>query len=193
MSLLSKIQATKGKLKPTNTIITTLDGKKISNNGEVLTTGGHGFIVDTKPDKIPAEILDGLYLGSQDCVDLDVLESYQITNVFSVGINVDLSLPSNIKREFFECLDLPETNISEILTKICPMIDSILKNNEKVLVHCNAGVSRSSTIIIGYLILYKNMNFNDAILRVKTKRECIRPNDGFMRQLKDLEKKKIYK
>lgn len=189
MSLLSQIQTTKGRLRPTNTIIRTLDGKRMTNDGEILATGEHGFVVDTKPDKIPCEVLDGLFLGSQDCVDLSVLKDHQIINVLSIGINVDIHLPLQINRKFIDCLDLPETNIKSILSEACSFIDQILQNHEKVLVHCNAGVSRSSTVIIGYLILHKNMNFEEAYKLVKTKRECIRPNDGFMRQLKELENK----
>lgn len=189
MSLLSGIQTIKGRLKPTNTVITTLDGKRMTDDGTIITTGGHGFVVDTKPDAIPCEILnEELFLGSQDCVDLNILKAYNITSVLSVGIDVDVHLP-DINRKFIECLDLPETNIEAMLTETSTYIEKALLNQEKVLVHCNAGVSRSSTVIIGYLILHKKMSFDDAFKLVKSKRECIRPNDGFMRQLKDLANK----
>uniref|UniRef100_A0A336LWW1 CSON015638 protein n=1 Tax=Culicoides sonorensis TaxID=179676 RepID=A0A336LWW1_CULSO len=183
MSLLLSIQAMKEKLKSTNTIITTIDGKKINDNGEIISTSAHGYVVDTKPDKIPASIIEGLFLGSQDCVDITVLTVHHITNILSIGVEVDINFPRSIKRKFIECLDLPTTIIHDILNEACSFIDQVLKKGQKLLVHCNAGVSRSSTIIIGYLILYKNMNFCDAYSLVKSKRECIRPNDGFMKQL----------
>lgn len=188
MSLLAKIQATKNLLKPTNTITTTIDGRKIGSDGSVISSGGTGFVIDTKPDRQPVEVIDRLLLGSQDCVDLEVLEEHKITHILSVGITVDIVLPKMIQTKFIECLDLPETNLTSILIEASQHIDTILAANQdnKILVHCNAGVSRSSSIVIGYLILSKKLNFNEAYGKVKEKRECIRPNDGFMRQLKSI-------
>lgn len=186
MSLLSNILTTKRKLKPTKTIITTLDGKSMTADGQILATKGLGFVLDNKPDNVPCEILNGLFLGSQDCVDLSILEDQHINNILSIGIKVQISNPLAINQKFVECLDLPETDIKKVMGETCAFIDQILQKKEKILVHCNAGISRSSTIIIGYLILNKNMSFEDAYNLVKLRRECIRPNDGFLRQLKDL-------
>lgn len=52
-----------------------------------------------------------------------------------------------------------------------------------VLVHCNAGVSRSSSIVIGYLMLREELSFHDAYSQVKLARPSIRPNPGFYQQL----------
>lgn len=186
MSLLSNILTTKRKLKATKTIITTLDGKSMTADGEILATKGLGFVLDNKPDNVPCEILDGLFLGSQDCVDSSILEDKHINNILSIGIKVQISNPLAINQKFVECLDLPETDIKKVMGETCAFIDQILQKEEKILVHCNAGISRSSTIIIGYLILNKNMSFEDAYKFVKLRRECIRPNDGFLKQLKDL-------
>ena len=41
------------------------------------------------------------------------------------------------------------------------------------------GVSRSTTIVIAYLI-GKGMNFNEAFETVKKARPCTSPNEGFM-------------
>lgn len=189
MSLLSNILLTKKRLKPTKTIITTIDGKSMTKDGKILTTGGNGFVLDNKPDNIPCQILDGLFLGSQDCVDLIVLESRHINNILSIGVDVPIDLPLEFNVKFIGCLDLPETDINVVMNEACVFIHQILQKKRKVLVNCNAGVSRSSAIIIGYLILHKNMNFDEAYKFVKLKRECIRPNDGFIRQLKELQNK----
>jgi len=55
-----------------------------------------------------------------------------------------------------------------------------------VLVHCMAGISRSSTIVIAYLIVRRGWSFEKAYEHVRTARPTIRPNDGFMQQLKEL-------
>ena len=67
------------------------------------------------------------------------------------------------------------------------LIDSHLINNKKVIVNCFAGVSRSATIVISY-IMYKNkLSVQEAIEFVKTKRSIINPNYGFVCQLYNLQ------
>jgi atypical dual specificity phosphatase len=63
-----------------------------------------------------------------------------------------------------------------------------IENNGNVLIHCNAGVSRSSTLAIAYIMKYENKRFQDAFNQVKSVRPSIRPNDGFERQLREYDK-----
>ncbi len=64
-------------------------------------------------------------------------------------------------------------------------------NNSKVLVHCQAGISRSPTIVIAYLMKKLNISMDDAYNRVREKRSIIAPNLIFMSQLMDFEAKYI--
>lgn len=52
-----------------------------------------------------------------------------------------------------------------------------------VLLHCNAGVSRSASIAIAYLMAKEKIPFEDAFNRVRSARPSIRPNAGFLVQL----------
>ena len=54
-----------------------------------------------------------------------------------------------------------------------------------VFVHCNAGVSRAATVVIAYYMKTQRVDWRTAYQHVKTVRSCIRPNDGFMKQLKE--------
>lgn len=188
MSLLDAIRAKKSLLNSTNTVLTTADGRRFiqSKNQTTEIASSHGFVVDTKPDNVPAKIIDHIYLGSQDCCDLDVLTAYNISSVLSVGIEPPCKF-SNVNYKFVSCLDLPETDITDVLVKDCvPFIENCVNCNSNVLVHCNAGVSRSATIVIGYLILVKHFTYDVAYSVVKIARCCIRPNKGFEEQLKRL-------
>jgi len=60
-------------------------------------------------------------------------------------------------------------------------------NEGAVLVHCRQGVSRSSSIVIAYLIISKNMTLQKSFELVKSKRSIICPNSGFIAQLQYLE------
>ena len=80
--------------------------------------------------------------------------------------------------------DVSSRNIIKYFGECLNFIDG----NEKVLVHCMAGVSRSATIVIVYIMWKKKMKFDDALNFVKNKRPIVDPNDGFVEQLKLFEK-----
>lgn len=63
-------------------------------------------------------------------------------------------------------------------------------NNSKgnVLIHCHAGVSRSATIVVSYLMKHKGMTFEEARNFAKSKRRCVCPNPGFVKQLQDYQR-----
>lgn len=50
--------------------------------------------------------------------------------------------------------------------------------------HCYAGVSRSVTIVVAYLMRYWGWGVKVAIAFVQAKRIVAKPNDGFMEQLR---------
>ena len=51
-----------------------------------------------------------------------------------------------------------------------------------------AGVSRSSSCVIAYLMKEKGMSLYEALNFTKSKRFIVEPNFGFMRQLQEYEK-----
>lgn len=67
--------------------------------------------------------------------------------------------------------------------------DEAKKNNSKVLVHCQAGVSRSPTIVIAYLMRQFGISMNDAYNKVLQMRPIIAPNIAYYSQLMDFDAK----
>lgn len=201
MSFLDELKLKKRNLNKVDTVITQVDGRKFiettttTNSGEQRTVtvstkpAQYGYVVDLKPDNIPVKIFNSIYLGSQDCCcDLKTLIDHNITSVLSVGIDAPIKF-NDITYKFVQCLDLPETNLIDdgLLTECVDfLIDATKKQYNNVLVHCNAGVSRSASIVIGYLILVEHFTYLDAYQIVKRARNCIQPNSGFERQLKSL-------
>lgn len=57
----------------------------------------------------------------------------------------------------------------------------------KVLVHGNAGISRSAALVIAYLMETFGVKYRDAFSHVQERRFCINPNVGFVHQLQEYE------
>ena len=181
----------KNQLKTTETKITTIDGiTYIEKEGkkEQCKERSNGYVIDTSPDKIAVEIIDHLYLGSQDAVsDKEYLQSLSMKHILCVAPMIPSLFPNDFDYKIVELLDIPSFDIKNHIHHCLEYIDECLKRNENVICHCNAGVSRSPTVIIAYLIEYKKMSFKNAFELVKQKRSSIRPNDGFLLYLKNLD------
>jgi len=65
--------------------------------------------------------------------------------------------------------------------------ERVREGQGKVLVHCEAGISRSATICIAYLMCYKRWTLEFAYDFVKSRRNLIAPNLNFMQQLHQFE------
>lgn len=83
--------------------------------------------------------------------------------------------------------DVPTENISQYFYPAAEFIEKAVSQEGRVFVHCRAGVSRSATLVIAYLMIKKNKLAYDAIRSVKLIRDIINPNDGFLRQLAELD------
>ena len=87
-----------------------------------------------------------------------------------------------------DALDIPEYHISKHFVECFKFINRNIKKNKNVLVHCHAGISRSSTIIIMYLMVKYKITLDKAYEYVKSKRPIIKPNRGFSTELQRLNK-----
>lgn len=61
--------------------------------------------------------------------------------------------------------------------------DEAINNRSAVLVHCLAGVSRSVTVTLAYLMHSRAINFEEAFALVRLRKPDISPNFHFLRQL----------
>jgi protein-tyrosine phosphatase len=55
------------------------------------------------------------------------------------------------------------------------------RKSTNVLVHCYAGISRSTTIVLAYLIYKYKWTLAEALRTVSSIRKIVCPNPGFMR------------
>ncbi|GIY55186.1 dual specificity protein phosphatase 10 [Caerostris extrusa] len=134
-------------------------------------------------------ILPFLYVGNaKDAEDTCGLKELGIEYV----LNVTSHVPGYGEDQDFTFLRLPaadshQQNIKQYFSKAFAFIDEARQRNSAVLVHCQAGISRSATIAIGYLMYHTNLSSMEAYQMVKSKRPIISPNLHFMGQLLELE------
>uniref|UniRef100_A0A3Q0SJH0 Dual specificity protein phosphatase n=1 Tax=Amphilophus citrinellus TaxID=61819 RepID=A0A3Q0SJH0_AMPCI len=86
-----------------------------------------------------------------------------------------------------EADDKPTFNISQYFSPAANFIHEALAHPQnKVLVHCVMGRSRSATLVLAYLMMKESLTVVDAIEHVRQHR-CILPNHGFLKQLRALD------
>lgn len=145
-----------------------------------------GFIVDLEPDMVVGVAMKNVYFGSQDAAaDLTVLLNYSITHIVNVGTGIQNHFPNKFEYLKIDILDLPETRILDYFEKVFDFIDKAKKDG-KIFIHCNAGISRSATFAVGYLMRTQNVTYREAFDKCRETRS-IRPNTGFDKQLKEYE------
>ena len=83
--------------------------------------------------------------------------------------------------------DDKDEKISQYFFEVHNIINKALAENKNVIVHCAAGISRSSSLFIAYLMIENRWLYEEAYNYVKSKRSIINPNIGFVKQLKALE------
>merc|ERR550534_368395 len=83
----------------------------------------------------------------------------------------------------FPINDLPGANIAELFRMTSNIIEGHLRAGENILVNCNFGVSRSTTVVLAYIIKKTGMTVDSALALCRRFRPCCNPNHGFIKQL----------
>lgn len=133
------------------------------------------------------EVLPGLWLGSEDAADdTDTLKRLGINYILSFANRTDHPDKSTEFRKRYYMNDQPEESISDYFDECADWIHGILSSGKKILVHCRAGISRSPTIVIAYLIKYRTLPVKAALNLIHVARTVV-PNFGFLVQLQKFE------
>ncbi|NXF16965.1 DUS8 phosphatase, partial [Rhodinocichla rosea] len=138
----------------------------------------------------PTRILPHLYLGSQK----DVLNKDLMTqNGISYVLNASNSCPKPdfICDSHFMRIPVNDNYCEKLLPwldKSIEFIDKAKVSSCQVIVHCLAGISRSATIAIAYIMKTMGMSSDDAYRFVKDRRPSISPNFNFLGQLLEYER-----
>ena len=135
-----------------------------------------------KKNKIKKKIYLKFY---NEALYVTYLKAEKINNILSlIGDDSPGYEGGDFTQKVIDIDDFPKENIIQYFKECIEFIESA----NKTYVHCMCGISRSSTIVIAYLMWKTHATYNEAYFFVKNRRRYISPNDGFVQQLKIFEK-----
>ncbi|KRZ76781.1 Dual specificity protein phosphatase, partial [Trichinella papuae] len=166
------------------------------NGSDVITKlepSGPDYKVDSC-SLFPVEIIPYLYLGNAaNASDISVLQKYNINYVVNVTRNLPNAFESDAR---FKYLQIPiddnwSQNLASHFPKAIQFINEARSKKCGVLVHCLAGISRSVTVTVAYLMQTLSLSLDDAYDMVKRHKPNISPNFDFLGQLVEFERRMV--
>ncbi|KAK8774984.1 uncharacterized protein LOC144104377 [Amblyomma americanum] len=138
----------------------------------------------------PTRILPFLFLGSQrDAQDSELLAAHNIC--YELNVSTSCPKPDFIPDSHFLRIPVNDSHADKLrphFARACRFLDKVRESSGCVLVHCLAGVSRSPTVAIAYVMRHLGLSSDDAYRYVKAKRPSISPNFNFLGQLLEYER-----
>ena len=157
----------------------------------------------------PSRILPWLFLGDRKdsvCAGSLALDSTRIAAVLNVaggGMPSDQYMETlkrrsvcseRVRREelfAFRCLcDYGSTDLvrDKVVRKAVAFVAAAKARGDAVLVNCRAGVNRSPTVVLLYLMTEDNWSLAEALAHVRRIRPVVSPHPRYLAQLEDLDK-----
>ncbi|XP_033840145.1 dual specificity protein phosphatase 13-like [Periophthalmus magnuspinnatus] len=143
------------------------------------------------------EVYPRIYIGDMYAAkDKKALQSHLITHVLNAAdgkynVNTGAVFYRDTKITYFgvEAFDMASFDISPFFYPAANFINNALSSpTGKVLVHCAMGLSRSSSLVLGYLMIHEGLTLVQALKAVSENRNVC-PNNGFLEQLRALDSK----
>jgi len=152
--------------------------------------GGYDARIVVEWNKIyPDKVMDYVYLGSirtAQCVE--VYHDLDIKYVLTAGRELDVYLAKGMVQLELLLDDVPNEDPSPFFSEAFDFIDKAISEKKGVLLHCFAGLSRSVTVCVAYLMKTRYpMTMDEALELVRTARPSSHPNEGFLRVLRRFE------
>ncbi|GIL44874.1 hypothetical protein Vafri_2331 [Volvox africanus] len=139
----------------------------------------------TTLDDLPQKVDDMLYIGSMAAEhNYEGLKAVGITHVLQVAEGLAPShAGEDLSYRTIQVADTPSEDLVAHFSRCFEFISEAHGKGGGVLVHCVAGVSRSATVCMGWLMWRHKLSAEEAFRRVHRVRPWVMPNMGFRKQL----------
>ncbi|KAI0002579.1 hypothetical protein BJV74DRAFT_765196 [Russula compacta] len=129
------------------------------------------------------QVLPGLWIGDlHSATDVNALRTNGILSILT-AMRGSFSIPETFIRRQIPLDDVEEADVLQHLIPSITFIQAELDKDRGVLVHCQAGTSRSATVAAAYIMYSQDVDTSTAIDLIRKVRPNINPNAGFMAQL----------
>ncbi|XP_038127877.1 dual specificity protein phosphatase 12 [Cyprinodon tularosa] len=130
----------------------------------------------------------GVYIGTAaDLNDRQALDAGSVTHILSVdSVHPRLVLPADgkLRMKWIDVLDEATSDLLSHMDACFDFIEEAVKGGGAALVHCQAGRSRSATIVTAYLMKRYQLGFTEAYTKLKKVKQDVQVNCGFEEQLR---------
>lgn len=75
----------------------------------------------------------------------------------------------------YPILDFDEVDLGNKVAEPIKKLHALRLDNEKVYIHCNAGICRAPAVVLGYLCHYEGMTIESALRQIRIAREVANP------------------
>lgn len=135
-----------------------------------------------------SEVTDHLFLSGAGVLKLEKLRQKKISCIVNATVEEPSTYIPGIDYLKISIEDSPYARIDQYFDIVADKIKAVKDRGGRTLVHCVAGVSRSATLCMIYLVKHERMTLRQAYHYVKSARPVVRPNLGFWRQMIDYER-----
>ena len=135
-------------------------------------------------------ITDSVYLGNYYVArDKQALQHMGITSILVCDPLLEQHFPNDFNYYRIPFENEQEKNIFSYFSDAWHFIETELANSpdNKVLVHCHAGTSRSNSVVISYLMKKRSMSYKQAFDFVEQRRASFFSNTALINHLKNYE------
>ena len=91
--------------------------------------------------------------------DIEQLEGNKITHILTVACDIQPKHPEKFQYKVIDVEDIHYVDLKQHFNECIEFIDKCLESGGRIVVHCAAGVSRSATITIAYLMIKNKWKF----------------------------------
>ncbi|KAI6229038.1 hypothetical protein M3Y99_01162700 [Aphelenchoides fujianensis] len=130
------------------------------------------------------ELTPGLFICGVSALTAANMKAFKISLIVNATKEVpNLKSLGEIQRMKLWIDDVPEEDLFPSFDVVADNAHAVVQDGGNVLIHCVAGVSRSATFCLAYLLKYQLRSLRAAYHFMSFKRPMVRPNIGFWRQL----------
>jgi hypothetical protein len=127
-------------------------------------------------NKIISNILPNIFIGNYLAVNNEIIKMYNISGLIIAAHGIDSnSVESNVNIIKLDWMEQDDEDLYPGLIRSFGFIEEHLQKEKNVLVICKFGMNRSVTVVLGWLMMYKNLSYESALSIVKLSRPIIDP------------------